>query len=241
MNQLHKEGVRESRLTMRRQHRFGLLRRTVPAAQQPVGQFIRRATPGAAVHHPLGDPPEILDQHNPQCDRDRPQFANGERLDLLIGTQVTAQDLRVEQAVRMGDERPGHAEHPRVLRERSAGELRQLPIVAGRQIGADFSDLLLDHIKVVDQPFGGRRDDRASVDRLGHIAIRREQHGFVVGKSRRQRGALQLARRHRLRRGEAAGVFFQTLDAEAFRPDGCAIVPRRRPSGIAQEAPQRQA
>ena len=79
----------------------------------------------------------------------------------------------------MGDERPGHAEHARISRERSAGELGQLPIVAGRQIGADLADLLLDHMEIVDQPLGRRRDGRARIDGLGDIAIGRQQHASL--------------------------------------------------------------
>ena len=71
----------------------------------------------------------------------------------------------------MGYERPGHTEHARISHERSAGEFGKLPIVARGQIGPDFADLFLNHMEVVDQPLGRRRDDRARVNGLRDIAI----------------------------------------------------------------------
>ena len=61
----------------------------------------------------------------------------------------------------MGDEGPGDAEHPRIAGERAIAQLGQLAVVARRQIGADLADLLLDQMVIVEQPFGGRRDDAA--------------------------------------------------------------------------------
>ena len=240
IDQLHKERFRVCRLGVLRQHSVGRFGRAAPRAQQSVGQSIRRASAGAAVHDPLGDPPEVFDQHDPQRDGYGPKLADGQRLDLLIGAQVAAQDLGVEEAVGMGHERPGRAEHARVSHERSAGELGQLPIVARGQIGPDFADLFLDHMEVVDQPLGRRGDDRSGVDGLRDFAIGRKQHGLVFGKSFRQWGALPFAGHHPLRGGEAARVFFQTFDAEQLRPDGRAVVPRRMGTCIAQEAAQRR-
>ena len=116
---------------------------------------------GAAVHDPLGEPPEVLDEHDPQGDGHRPEFADRQRLDLLVGPHVAAQHLGIEAAIGVGDEGPGHAEHARISRERPVSKLGQLAVIARRQIGADFADLPLDEMVVVDQPFG-RRGDRAA-------------------------------------------------------------------------------
>ena len=80
-------------------------------------------------------------------------------------------------------------------------------------------------MEVVDQPLGRGGDGRACADGLGDIVIGREQHSLIVGEPLGQRGALHLDGRHRLRSGEAACVFFQTLDAEELSPDGGAVVP----------------
>ena len=125
----------------------------------------------------------------------------------------------------MGDEGPGQAEHARISGERPVGELRQLPVIAGRQIGADLADLLLDEMIVVDQPFRRRRDRAALVDRLGDRAIGVEQHRRVVGEPARQRMALGRLRRHRLRDREAPRVLLEALDAEELFANGLSIVP----------------
>ncbi len=136
-------------------------------AQQAVGETVRLLPRGAAVGDQFGEASEVFDQHDPERDGDRPEFADRQRLHLLIGAHEAAQHLGIEVAVGVGDEGPGHAEHPRVSDERPVHQLRQLPIVAGRQRGADFANLALDEVVVVDQPFGRRCDGAAFIDRFG--------------------------------------------------------------------------
>jgi hypothetical protein len=80
----------------------------------------------------------------------------------------------------MRDVSPRQPEHARVARERTVGEPRQLPIEAGRQIGANLVYLLLDEMIVVEQPFGGRRYRAAFADRSSDRAIGGEQRGLIV-------------------------------------------------------------
>ena len=125
----------------------------------------------------------------------------------------------------MGDEGPGHAEHARISRERALSELRQLAVIARRQVGADFADLPLHEMVVVDQPFGGRGDRALLANRLGDCAIGVEQHRFVVDESTRQRIALGRLRRDGLRGREAPRVFLQPLHAEELCANRVSIVP----------------
>ena len=60
----------------------------------------------------------------------------------------------------MGHEGPGHAEHAGIADQRTAAQLGKLAVVARRQVGADFADLLFDEMVVVEQPFRGGRDRR---------------------------------------------------------------------------------
>jgi len=99
--------------------------------------------------------------------RDRPELSRRQRLNALIGTHEPAQHFGIEAAVGVSDEGPCHAEHPRKAGERTSGQLRQLPVVAGRQIVADLADLLFDEVIVVEQPLGGRSDRTAFPDRGG--------------------------------------------------------------------------
>ena len=99
---------------MQRKHsssRFGL---AAAHSQQSVGQRVRGAATGAAIHDPLGDPLEVFYQDNSKRDGDGPQLADGQRLDLLIRAEVATQDFWIEETVGMGHERPSHSEHPRI-------------------------------------------------------------------------------------------------------------------------------
>ena len=80
----------------------------------------------------------------------RPQLADGERPDLLIGADVAPQLLGVEPAVCVRNESPGHGEDLWQTREGTRRELGKLSIISSRQIGADVADLLFDHMEIVD-------------------------------------------------------------------------------------------
>ena len=196
-------------------------------AQEPVGQGVRFLARGAARHDAARAAAKVLDEHDPQRDRDRPQLPDRQRLNALVGAHEPAQHLGVEATVRMRDKGPRHAEHPRIAGERSGGQLRQLPVVAGRQIVANLADLLLDEVVVVEQPLGGRRDCATLADRFRDGAIRLEQNRLVVlqpcGKAapgRRRRG-------DGLCRRKALGMLLEALDTEELLADGFFVIPRR--------------
>ena len=158
--------------------------------------------------------------------RDRPEFADRQRLHLLVGAHEAAQHLGIEVAVGVGDEGPGQAEHPRISGERSVGQLRQLPIVAGRQGGADFANLPFDEVIVVDQPFGRRRDGAALIDRAGDHAVGMRADTAPLSASRPAKWmAPGRPRRDRLRDREASRVLFEALDAEQLCANGFLAVP----------------
>lgn len=116
------------------------------------------------MHDQFGETSEVFDQHDPQCDCNRPKLANRQRLYLLIGTHEMTQHLAVEVAVCVCHERPGHTEHPGVSFERAVSQLWQLPVIAKRQIGADSTNLPLDEVVIVDQPLSRRRYGVAFID-----------------------------------------------------------------------------
>ena len=143
-------------------------------------------------------------------------------------------------AVGVRDEGPGEAEDARIAGERPVGELRQLAVVAGRQVVADLADLLLDEVVVVEQPLGGRRDGAPFADRVGDGAIGGEQHARVVAEARpRASGRAIGPRGDALGRGQALGVLLEPLDAEELRADRLLAIPRyglrRAPEGAPNE------
>ena len=228
MHELDREGLRKRPALMRRKHdgdRFG---RPAARAQQAVGETVRRMPLGAALGDLLREASEILDQNDPQRDRHRPEFADGERLHLLIGSHEANQHLGVEAAIGMGDERPRYAEHPGIARERARRELGKLSVVSGRQVRADLVDLLFDEMIIVDQPFGCGRDGATLVDRLDGGTIGGEQNGPIVGETPRQKLSLGRSRRHDLRDRKTARMVLEAFDAEQFFANGFLAVPRRQ-------------
>jgi hypothetical protein len=61
---------------------------------------------------------------------------------------------------------------------------RQLTVIPPRQVLADLDDLRRDQVKVVEEPFGGRRDERAVTDVLGQRAIGVLEDAAVVAQAR---------------------------------------------------------
>src|SRR5688500_4103011 len=126
----------------------------------------------------------------------------------------------------MRDEGPGHAENPRIPGERPAGELRQLAVVARRQIVADLADLLFDEVVAVEQPLGGRRDGPPLADRACNGAVRPEQYRLVFLKAHGERAPAHRSCGDGLSRRQAFGMLLKALDAEEFLADRLFAIPR---------------
>ena len=184
---LNRERVRKRHALEFGQHRRRRLRLPRSRAQQPVGKIVGVLPRDVAVGDPAGEAPKIFDQHDTQRDGDRPELADRQRLHFLIGTDIAAQYPSVEATVGMGDKSPRDPEHPRISGERAVQQFRELPVVAERQIGADFADLLFNQMIIVDQPFRRRRDCVPLVDGRRAPSIGVQQRCGIVGKPLGQR------------------------------------------------------
>ena len=134
MDELDREGLRERSALMRHENDSGGFSRPSAGAQQAVRKAVRDLPLGAARGNLSRKPSEVLDQNDPERDRHRPKFTDGQRLHLLIGFDETNQCLGVEAAIGMGHERPGDAEYPGIACEGSGRELGKLAVVSGRQV-----------------------------------------------------------------------------------------------------------
>jgi len=220
LEQLDLAGGRQRQAVETAERGGGVLGALLAEPQQAVGQLVGFLARGAALNDLFRQATEVLDEQDPERDRHRPQLAECQRLDTLVGDHQPAQALGVEPAVGVRDVSPGEAEDPRIPLQVPVGELRQLPVVVTWQVVADLAELLLDDVEVVDQPFGRRGDGAFLADGLADGAIRGEQHPAVIPEPRHQRSTDPRPWRHALRRREAFGMLLQALDAEQFAADG---------------------
>ena len=144
----------------------------------PVRQFVCPDPHASRLVHPHGDPAQVLDQHEAEDGRQRPQFPDLKRLGLLEPLDERRQRFLGDGAVGMGDIEPGQRHHPRhgVAADRHPGKLAIEP---ARKIAPDLLDGLLDDIVIVDQPLGGRGNGRARIDVGGDRPVNPKDVLFV--------------------------------------------------------------
>ena len=92
-------------------------------AQQLVRQAVGLLACRAPANDALRQTPKILDEHNAQRDRHRPQLAHGQRLHVLVSTHEPPERFGVEPAVGMGHERPGDSVDAWITGERPVDQL----------------------------------------------------------------------------------------------------------------------
>ncbi len=172
LDELNGEGSGQRCAIESLQDRLRRLRGSVADAEQPICQHVCFPARGKAYCDSLGRPPQVLDEHHSQHDRDGPKLTDGQRLNVLIGAHESYQHLEIEAAVRMGDEGPSQSEDAGITLERSLGQLWQLAIKTGRQVAPDIADLGFDHRKIIEQPLGSRRDRPSLANRLADAQIR---------------------------------------------------------------------
>ena len=116
--------------------------------------------------------------------------------------------------VRMRDVGPRDPEHARIAFQRTLGQLGQLPIEPARQVVADFANLLFDDVKIIDQPFGRRRDRALLADCPRDIPIGVKQYSPIVAHARRHRASASRPIGDALRNRQRLAMLLEPLDAE---------------------------
>jgi len=92
---------------------------------------------------------------------------------------------------------------------------------------ANFPDLFLDEVVIIEQPLGGRRNCATFARRRGDGPIGGEQYRLVVLQPRAESPAGRMAARDLLCGGETCSVLLETLDAEQLCAQDLITVPRR--------------
>ena len=219
LNKLHREGRSERPLLELLEGQGSRPRVVAAHSEEIVGEGVRGLARRTPTHDALRESSKILHQHHPQGDGDRPQLADGQRLDALIGQHESAEQIRIEATVRVRDKGPGDAVDTRIADKGPVGQLGQLPVEARRQIVADLAQLLIHDVEVVDEPFRRGHDRALFADCLGHRAIRLAQDAPVVLDAREQRTSPHGSAEHRLGGRQALRVLLEALDPEELRPD----------------------
>ena len=134
----------------------------VRGREHAVGDLVGDLAHPARAVHADRYAPEILDQHETQQRRQRPQLADLHRLDRLEPFDDRLERVGGDRAVGMRDVDPGQrqrAGHRGAVGQRHR---RQFAVEAPRQVALDLEDGLLDQIIVVEQPLRGRRHHLAA-------------------------------------------------------------------------------
>ena len=179
LDELHRERRHQPSVLERGEGRRHRLHGRALQSKEIVGERVGRLACRSPADDGLGQASQILDEQDPQGDRDRPQLSDRQRLHALVGVHEPAERLGIEAAVRMGDERPGDAVHARVAGQRPLGQFGELAVKTGRQVVADLAQLFVHDVEVVDQPFRRRRDPAFLADGLGDHSIRLAQEASV--------------------------------------------------------------
>ena len=239
VGELHDDGGRKRPVGRGEQRGDG--RRLAGAdAEHAVGDLVRLETERVPVDDAPGGAAEVLDEHDAERDGNRPQLADGERLDALIGVDEAAEEVGVETAVGVGDIGPRDAEDAREAGKGSAGELGQLAIISGRQVAADLENLLLDDVIIVEDPFRRRGDRVAGFDRCRDRTVGAEEEGLVFSEPRGKGRPAGRARLDLLGLRQRAGMLFQALGTEELLADELLIVPDRVPRAGKEGNPKMQ-
>ena len=166
--QLGDKGTRHGRAGPRHvgDHQDQILWIGVGHRDHQVGPPVRQVMAGPTPGDPCRDAAQILNQRQPQHDRDGPQLAQLEGGDILVGGDEAAQGLRVHPAVAMGDDLQGQVIDPRQTGRWALAQTRQFPAVALGQMPLGGADLLFDQVEVIEQPFPGRADPSGCRHRL---------------------------------------------------------------------------
>ena len=157
----------------------GLAAEPEKVVREGVGGLAGRA-PGDDV---LGQPPQVLHEHDAEGDGDRPELADGQGLDPLESADEALERVGLEATVGVRDEGPRDPEHAGIALQRALRELGKLAVEAGRQILADLTHHRVHHVEIVDEPLRGRRRRALVADHRGDLSIALEQDPSAVADS----------------------------------------------------------
>ena len=222
LDEPHREGTRQRPRFQFAQERPRIRERLSFDAQKRVADRVGLLAGAAPLDDAFREAPQVLDEHDSERDRDRPELADRQEPRALVGADEPAERLRVEPAVGVLDEGPGQAVDARIALERAAGELGQLAVEARRQVLPDLAELILDDVEVVHEPLGRGRDRSLFADRARDRAVGGEQDLPVLLKAGEQEPPAALAGVDRVLRRQALRELLEALGGKELARIGSA-------------------
>ncbi len=165
-----------------------------------------------------GDPPQVLDQRQPEHDRDRPQLSQRERGDGLVGRREAAEARHVHPPVNVREQLEHDVISTRVPRRRPVQQPGQLATVSSREVPTGRPNLLLDQIEIVEEPLARRCDPSFCHDGRRYQLVRLHQDGLVVLKPWQEpvRASLTI---NLMPSRDGLGVRLKLIDAQKLRSE----------------------
>jgi hypothetical protein len=198
-----------------------------------VGCIARGARHQQFVHQS----PEVLDERELQHARPGPQFTDRQRRHALIALEELEQLLAGEPAVTVAHELDGDGVYPRLAGAFTGCQGGQGPIIAARQVPSDVRDLRCDQVKIVEEPFGRRRQKALRLDVLRERAVRAAQHPDVVLEAGKGIAGPPVRSRIDRKAGrEGKRALLESLDAQELVAQRLVGLPRLTPPGQQRQA-----
>ncbi|HEY5726638.1 MAG TPA: hypothetical protein VIX40_11815 [Methylomirabilota bacterium] len=197
---------------------LALLDRSASLLLSRVGERVGAEARGPTVHDALGQPAEVLHEHEAERDRDGPELADGQGLYALEPAHEALQRLRLHAAVGVRDELPGQAEHAGISLQRLLRELGELAIESAGEVLANLPHRLVGDVEVVDEPFRGGGDRPFLPDHRRDLAIALRQDAAAVAHVRREEVSGSAAGQDRPTR-DVRRELLQALGTQELGPD----------------------
>ena len=184
-----------------------------------MSNFARQLALGNAV----GYPAQVFKQHDAQCGRQSPQFAQPQFAAILVGVQKSGKNLGIQHAVGMRNVSPGNAVNARQPLQGHVSQFGQTGVVPPRHSFANLLQLRFYQREIVEQPLRRWRGVVTTEGRQRNVIERIAQCAQVFLDTRKKRRPVVGlgVGLNDLRLRQAKAVLFKTLKPKQFRPDRC--------------------
>ena len=139
-----------------------------------------------AMGDTLSNSAQVFEQDYPQGCGQRPQLAEAQLVNFLVGVKKCGEQLRVKHAVGMCNIGPGDAVNTRKALKRLVGEFGKVGVVASWHAFMDLLKLGFDQMEIVKQPFCCWRNVVAAAGSHGDIVISLAQGRNVFFNARKK-------------------------------------------------------